>query len=250
MHPDLLEEVGVRGLRRLAIALVVIGAAALALMLVGGRDAVQATNQPSAPAEAQAPATAAVETEQQAAAKTLQVTAVPVPGMSDDMVLGNPDAPVTLIEYSSLTCPHCAAFHRTTLPQITKEWIETGKAKLVYRDFPLDGIALGGAMLARCVPTERYFGFLETLFQTQQQWAYSKNPMAALQNLAGLAGLGQDKFQACLSDQKVMADIKAKQKAGADEYKIESTPTFVIDGKLIVGNQPYEVFAEALKAAQ
>src|SRR5690606_27663957 len=121
---------------------------------------------------------------------------------------------------------------------------------LVYRDFPLDGIALGAAMLARCVPTERYFGFLDTLFQTQQQWAYSKNPLGALQNLAGLAGLPEDKFQACLSDQKMMADIKAKQKAGADEYKIESTPTFVIDGKTILGNQPYEVFAEALKAAQ
>lgn len=249
MHPDLLEEVGVRGLRRLAIALVVMGTAALALMFIG-RDAVQATSQLGVPAVAQAPAPAAVESEQQEPAVPLQVTAVPVAGMSDDMVLGNPDAPVTVIEYSSLTCPHCAAFHRTTLAQIKKEWLETGKAKLVYRDFPLDGIALGAAMLARCVPTERYFGFLDTLFQTQQQWAYSKNPLGALQNLAGLAGLPEDKFQACLSDQKMMADIKAKQKAGADEYKIESTPTFVIDGKTILGNQPYEVFAEALKAAQ
>ena len=91
-------------------------------------------------------------------------------GMLKERVLGNPDATVELIEYSSLTCPHCASFHKETLGQVKKEFIDTGKVKLVYRDFPLDGLALRGAMLARCAPEGRYFAYLETLFHNQDAW--------------------------------------------------------------------------------
>lgn len=240
-----------RGLRRLGVALVVVMGASAALALVSGMGpssspAVASVGQPAMPA---APATPAI-VPVQAKESTLQATAVPIPGMSDDMVLGDPKAPITIIEYSALTCPHCASFHRDTLPKIKKEWIETGKAKIVYRDFPFEGVGMGAAMLARCTSTDRYFGFLETLFATQTQWAYSKNPLAGLQSLAKLAGIDDERFKACLSDQKLMAGIKAKQKEGEEKYKINSTPTFVVNGKVIVGAVPYEQFEAALKAAQ
>lgn len=237
-----------KGMNRLLVGAVVLVAVVLATVLLMGREAQQVAQAP-APAESPAatPAVAPPANAQQAPAPEVPVNAVPREGMVPDMVLGNPDAPVTMIEYSSLTCPHCAAFHRDTLPKIKKEFIETGKVKLVYRDFPFDGVALGGAMLARCVPTERYFGFMETLFSTQSNWAYSKNPLQALMGLAQLAGIPQDKFQACLSDQQVMAGIKAKQQEGQDKFGIDSTPSFVIDGKVIAGNQPFDAFAQALR---
>lgn len=166
-----------------------------------------------------------------------------------DMVLGNPDAPVTIIEYSSLTCPHCAAFHKETLPRIKREWIDTGKAKLVFRDFPFEGVGLGAAMVARCVGPERYFAFLDTLFATQQQWAYSKNPLTALKNTAKLAGISDDRFQACLSDQRTATAIQAKQKQAQEKWGINSTPSFVIDGELVKGAQPYAEFEKVLARA-
>lgn len=171
------------------------------------------------------------------------------PGSIPDMVLGKAEAPITIIEFSSLTCPHCATFHTDTLPKIKQEWIATGKAKLVYRDFPLDGVAMGGAMLARCLPPERYFAFLEVLFGSQRQWAYAKNPLNALQNLARFAGIPDDQFKQCLTDNAVMAAIQAKQKDAEAKYKIDSTPQFVIDGKVLPGALPYEEFDKALKAA-
>ena len=172
------------------------------------------------------------------------------PGSIPDMVLGKPDAPATIIEFSSLTCPHCAAFHTETLPKIKAEWIATGKAKLVYRDFPLDGVAMGAALLARCLPVERYFPFLEMLFSNQHQWAYSQNPMASLQTLARLAGLSDERSKQCMTDAPTMAAVQAKQKEAEAQYKVNSTPQFLINGKLVPGAQPYEEFAKALSAAQ
>ncbi len=242
-----------KGMTRLLIGGVVLVAVVLAGVLWIGRNPPQVASAPaSATAPAVPPPAPAGHPQHPSAApaKEVPVTAVPRDGMVADMVLGDPNAPVTMIEYSSLTCPHCAAFHRDTLPRIKQEFIDTGKVKLIYRDFPFDGVALGGAMLARCVPTERYFGFMETLFATQSNWAYSKNPLQALMNLAQLAGIPQDKFQACLSDQQVMEGIKAKQQEGQEKFGIESTPSFVIGDKVISGNQPFDNFAQALRAAK
>jgi len=243
----------VKGLSRLMVGLVAVAAVVLAIVVFGNflgaggdQQPVAQQQQQQAPA-APAPAEAAEPPQPKQALRT---TAVPADGMVPDMVLGDPDAPVTIIEYSSLTCPHCAAFHRETLPKIKDEFIATGKAKLVYRDFPFDNLALGGAMLTRCVPTDRYFSFLETLFASQQQWAYSKNPLGALANIAKLAGIPDDKFQACLTDQQMLEGIKAKQEQGKQKYDINSTPSFVVGGEKIVGNQPYETFAEAIRQAQ
>lgn len=229
------------GLTRLMVAVVALVAVVLAGVLFLGRGADRMA------ATAAAPVSTAPQLAQ--AAPALQVTQVPREGMSPDMVLGDPNAPVTIIEYSSLTCPHCAAFHRDTLPRIKEQFIATGKAKLVFRDFPFDNLALGGAMLARCVPTERYFSFLDTLFGTQQQWAYNKNPLGALQSFGKLAGVPDDRFQACMTDQKMMDGIKAKQAEGQKQFGIDSTPTFIINGEKISGNQPFETFAQAINKA-
>lgn len=241
-----------KGLTRLLIGGVILVAVVLAGVTYMSRNAPQVAQVPAPVAAPADTAVVATANAQQAAAPAgeLPVTAVPRDGMVADMVLGNPDAPVTMIEYSSLTCPHCAAFHRDTLPRIKKDFVESGQVKIVYRDFPFDGVAMGGAMLARCVPAERYFGFLETLFSTQQTWAFSKNPLQALLNLGQLAGIPQDQFQACMSDQDVMNGIKAKQQEGQQKYGIESTPSFVIGDTVVAGNQPYDVFAEALRAAK
>jgi protein-disulfide isomerase len=167
----------------------------------------------------------------------------------DDRVLGKADAPVTIIEYASLTCPHCAAFDAETLPQLKKEWIDTGKAKLVFRDFPLDGLALKGAKLARCAPPERFYGFIDVLFRQQDVWARAADPQAALGRIAKLGGMSDDQFQTCMKDDAVENQILAGRMAAEKDATVESTPTFFINGKKLVGALPYDSFDDALKAA-
>jgi protein-disulfide isomerase len=168
---------------------------------------------------------------------------------SDDLLLGNQDAPVTIIEYASLTCPHCAAFEKETLPLIKKEWIDTGKAKLVFRDFPLDGSAIKASLVARCAPPDRFYGFLEVLFGSQENWARQGDPTEALGRIAKLGGMDDDKFRSCLKDDALQNKILASRLQGEKEFGVSSTPTFFINGTKLVGSQPYEKFDEALKAA-
>jgi protein-disulfide isomerase len=167
----------------------------------------------------------------------------------EDRVLGKADAPVTIIEYASLTCPHCAAFDAETLPQLKKEWIDTGKAKLVFRDFPLDGLALKGAKLARCAPPERFYGFIDVLFRQQDVWARAADPQAALGRIAKLGGMSDEQFQTCMKDDTVENQILAGRMAAEKDAKVESTPTFFVNGKKLVGALPYDSFDDALKAA-
>lgn len=167
-----------------------------------------------------------------------------------DMVLGKPDAPITIIEYASLTCSHCAAFHKETLPKIKSEWIETGKAKLIYRDFPFDGWALGAAMVARCAGPDRYFAFLDTLFRSQEQWAAAKNPLDALRGIAKLGGMSDQQFNTCIADQQLLQAIQTKRMEAEKKMGVNSTPTFFIGSQKISGAQPYEDFDKALKAAK
>jgi protein-disulfide isomerase len=168
---------------------------------------------------------------------------------ADDHVLGNKDAPVTIIEYASLTCPHCAAFEKDTLPKIRKDWIDTGRAKLIYRNFPFDRAALEAAKLAQCVGPERYFGFIDVVFQSQENWVKAGDPIAALGRYAKLAGMSDQQIQDCSKNEEVANKIVASRLAAEKEYGVESTPTFFINGKKLVGSQPYDKFDEALKAA-
>jgi protein-disulfide isomerase len=168
---------------------------------------------------------------------------------SDDRLLGNPNAPITIIEYASLTCPHCAAFETLTLPEIKKQWIDTGKAKLVYRDFPLDGSAVKASLLARCAPPDRFYSLLETLFSSQGTWAREGDPAEALGQIAKDGGFDDDKLHSCMKDDAMQNKILASRLQGEKEFGVASTPTFFINGVKLVGAQPYEKFDEALKAA-
>ena len=168
----------------------------------------------------------------------------------NDRILGNADAPVTIIEYASLTCPHCANFHNNTLPAIKKNWIETGKAKLVYRDYPLDGLALRAAVLASCLEGDAYFAFLDVLFRSQQQWARSNDPVGALAGLARLAGMDEATIQACSTDEAAMNNILALQKEANDSYEIRSTPSFIVNGKKVEGALNATQFESILKDAE
>jgi protein-disulfide isomerase len=174
-------------------------------------------------------------------------SAVPAP-TAEDRVLGKADAPITIIEYASLTCPHCAEFDKETLPKIKQDWIDTGKAKLVYRDFPLDGLALRAAMLARCAPPERYFAFIDTLFQSQQSWARN-DWEPALGRIAKLGGMSEEQFKKCMSDEALGNSVVQMRTTAANDYGVESTPTFFINGTKLLGAAAYPVFDKALSAA-
>lgn len=165
-----------------------------------------------------------------------------------ERVLGRADAPITIMEYASLTCPHCARFHKETLPKIKAAYIDTGKAKLVFRDFPFDGLALRAAAVARCAPQERYFAVLETLFQQQETWSRAKDPLAAIGNIGKLAGMSQATVDACLKDTKLMDSIVQIRLDGEKTHGVDSTPTFIIGGKKLSGAQPFEDFDKLLKS--
>lgn len=166
-----------------------------------------------------------------------------------DLVLGSRSAPVTIIEYASLTCDHCTAFHRDVLPRIKQEWIDTGRARLVYRDFPLDRVALTGSMLAHCAGRERYFSFVDVLYQQHDAWAHARDPLNALGRLARLGGLSDEKIRGCLADESLSTMILAVRHGAATQLGVTSTPTFFINGQRLNGSQPYAEFDAVLKAA-
>lgn len=170
----------------------------------------------------------------------------------DDIVLGKADAPLVLIEYASMTCPHCARFHNEVLPRLRSEHIDAGRLKLIYRDFPLDRVALQAAQLARCVPTERYFAFLEVLYRQQDQWAAGRDPgvmIDRVKQLAVLAGLPRERAAACVEDQSLQLKIVSTAQAGEREFRISSTPSFVLNGKRYTGALSFEDMDKALREA-
>ncbi len=175
-------------------------------------------------------------------------------GAMGERFLGRADAPVTIEEFSSLTCPHCATFHAETLPKIKKDYIDTGKVRLVFTDFPLDPLALAAALVARCMPEKRYFGFLEALFSTQGGWSRSPRPLEDLRRLARMGGMNDQQVDACLADQSLLQAIQTKRTEAHRIHDIRSTPTFVIAGEKVSGAMSYEHFRavidKALEAAR
>ena len=156
--------------------------------------------------------------------------------MLADKTFGDPNAPVTIIEYASFTCPHCATFHREDLPEVKKQLIDSGRAKFVFRDFPLDRRALAAGMMARCVdPTggQRYFGTIDILFKTQSKWAVPDENVFIDEMLktGRLAGLNGDSLKSCLENGELQDGILTQQKEAVEKYKVNSTPSFVVIGK-------------------
>ena len=165
----------------------------------------------------------------------------------DDRILGPADAPITIIEYSSLTCPHCAALHREALPEIKETWIADGRARLVFRHFPLDALALRAAAVTNCIEGERFFGFLDLLFKSQKRWAKSNPPLKALGQMARLAGMSQEKFEACANDEAQMDRILERRQDGMQTYDVKSTPTLIINGRKVEGARDFDYLEKILK---
>ena len=160
-----------------------------------------------------------------------------------DRILGDPNAPITMIEYSSLTCSHCKQFHKEILPKIKKNYIDTGKVKLIYRDFPFDKLGLLATVLARCAPPERYYGFLNVLFEKQSDWSRSQDPFGELSRIGKIGGLNPSDYEACLKNQALIDGLIEKRLEGQKNFDVNATPSFIIDGDhKIVGSQPYEEF--------
>ncbi len=186
-------------------------------------------------------------------AYTPATQAAPAPTLEQmlaEHVMGDPEAPVTMIEYFSLSCSHCRRFHTDILPRLKKTFIDTGKVKLVLRDFPLDRAALAAAMTARCAPPERYFDFIDILFREQENWARSENPNTVLARIAKLGGIGDAAFGACHQNRELVDGILQARLTAHKTFDIRSTPTFIVgDNHKIVGAQSYEEFEKALRKA-
>ena len=170
------------------------------------------------------------------------------PDALPDMVMGDAKAPVTVIEYASMTCPHCAHFTETTFPELKKRYIDTGKVRFIFREFPLDQLAAAAFMLARCAgetDSSKYFTMVDTMFRQQRVWAVEK-PVPPLLALAKQAGFTQASFDACLSNQKLLDGIEAVRNRAADKFKVSSTPSFFINGTLVSGAMTIDEMAKQI----
>ncbi len=173
-----------------------------------------------------------------------------------ERAIGPATAPVTVIEYFSLTCTHCAAFAQETFPQVRTNLIDTGKIRYVFRDFPLDQVALTAAMVARALPPERYEPFILSLFASQDRWAFARgvNSTEELAKMAALAGMPRSTFDATLADDALKQAIVAEEDDAQKRYKIDSTPSFIVNGPkekdgLHPGEMPYADFVRVVQAA-
>jgi len=167
-----------------------------------------------------------------------------------DMGLGPANATVTITEYASMTCPHCANFNETVFPKIKSEYIDSGKIRYVFREFPLDIKAAAGSMLARCIAKDdapKYFAVIDLLFKQQSEWVV-KNTTETLTRIGKQAGLTQQAVEDCLKDQALLDKIAADQKFANEVLKVNSTPTFFINGEMVKGETSFEEFDKKIKA--
>ncbi|WP_246160135.1 DsbA family protein [Aureimonas fodinaquatilis] len=190
----------------------------------------------------------AQETAAPQAQGTVDVEALMREGALPDVVIGDPDAPVTIVEYASLTCSHCAAFHENTYPKIKEDYLDKGIAKLIIREFPFDPRATAGFMLARCVPEDRRTAMVDVLFDQQQRWAMAQNASVELLAIARQAGMSQEQFTACLQDRDLLAKVEAVQKRGQDEFAVNATPTFFVNGNRYGGALNVEEMSAVIEA--
>lgn len=164
-----------------------------------------------------------------------------------DVLYGKADAPVTIIDYSSLSCPHCAHFHSQVLPQLEKEFINTGKVKLLFRHFPLNAPALRAAQLVNCVPDTQQQSFLKVLFDMQAQWAFNEGFMDQLRQIAAVGGMDSAAFDSCIADKDGEARVVNARRKGADQAQVNATPSFFINGVKLNESPEIDAFRDALK---
>jgi protein-disulfide isomerase len=170
------------------------------------------------------------------------------PGDLGELTLGSPDAKVTVVEYASMTCGHCAHFANDVFPEFKKKYIDSGKVYFVFREFPLDNLAAAASMLARCTDKEKTFPLIEVLFHKQKDWAFTEgNPVPKLFEIAKQAGFTQESFDKCLTNQKLLDDITARRKRASEVFGVSSTPTFFINGKRLVGGPTMASFDKMIE---
>jgi len=165
-----------------------------------------------------------------------------------DMVMGDAKAPVTIVEYASMTCPHCAHFQETTFPELKKRYIDTGKVRYIFREFPLDNLAAAAFMLARCageLDSSKYYAMIDTMFAQQSTWAVEK-PIPPLMTIAKQAGFTEKSFDACLANQKLLSGIENVRQNAIKDFQVDSTPTFFINGKRAVGALTIDEIAKTI----
>lgn len=180
----------------------------------------------------------------QAATETVDVARLMQPGPLGDCVLGAPDAPVTVVEYASVTCPHCARFHTTALPGLKDKYIDRGHMRLVFREFPLNQLDVAAYIFARCTlgagralgNQERYFVYLDALFRRQREWATAANPIVALADIAAEAGYARGDLEQCLGDQAILDAVLHSRDRAVSEFGVNSTPTFFVNGRRATGS--------------
>ena len=182
-----------------------------------------------------------------AAAQTADLDKLMKAGPLGEMALGEEQAPVTIIEYASATCPHCANFHKGTFKELEEKYIKTGKVRFLFREFPFDNPSLAAFMLARCAPKEKFFPMIDVLFQQQRKWAsQGADVRGELFNIARLAGFTQTTFDECLKNEEVAKGVIAVRDLGT-ELGVSSTPTFFVNGVMMKGNNGLAQFEEMMK---
>jgi protein-disulfide isomerase len=165
-----------------------------------------------------------------------------------DMALGPANASVTITEYASMTCPHCANFNEAVFPKIKSAYIDSGKVRYVFREFPLDIKAAAGSMLARCIAKDdapKYFAVIDLLFRQQNEWV-TKNTTETLTRIGKQAGLSQQQVEDCLKDQALLDKIAADQKFANEVLKVNSTPTFFVNGEMLKGETSFDEFSKRI----
>ena len=165
-----------------------------------------------------------------------------------DFVIGDSEAPITIIEYSSLSCGHCASFHNNTLNDLKKEYIDTGKVKFVFRDFPFNYPALLGSMVLRCIPDDVRYVYMNALFKLQKNWVVSDNAKTnnELFKIMQSGGMTKDEFDNCIKNTDLENEILEALMAAQNEFNIKSTPSFLINGILVEGNKSIEEFRQII----
>lgn len=221
-------------------------AAAPAADTTSGSDAAPAEQATDASAEPTlTPAAEAPES-----SGSVDVSALMAEQALPDIIEGDPDAPVTIVEYASMTCGHCANFHENSYPAIKKAYLDTGKAKLILREFPFDPVSLAAFMMARCSgDDQRRTAMVDVLFDQQRSWATAESPSQELLKIARMTGMGQDEFVACLNNKELQQQIVDVQKAGEEDFGVTATPTFFINGTKYSGSMSPENMAAAIEAA-
>lgn len=170
------------------------------------------------------------------------------PGPLGEREMGAADAPVTIVEYASFTCSHCANFHEKTFPALKERYIDTGKVRFIYREFPLDPLSTAASMLARCAPEARYFPMSSVFFSQQRQWAGSDKPLDELLAIARQAGFSKESFEACLNNREVFNGINEQKKRAVEFHGVNSTPTLFINGEVQRGDMSIEDMAKLIDA--